>query len=117
MIEVLVSILLFSFGLLGLVGLQSRATQHSIAAEDTNRAALLANEIASTMWTERTVNLPTGTVAAWNARVADTAGGGLPGGAGTVVVAGNIASITVTWRPPSTVSGVDHRYLTQVLLP
>lgn len=42
MIEVLVSLLIFSFGLLGMAGMLARSLTISIDAEDRNRAALLA---------------------------------------------------------------------------
>ena len=47
LLEVLVSILIFSFGVLGLDRLQARAITLSTDAEDRNRAALLASDIAS----------------------------------------------------------------------
>jgi type IV pilus assembly protein PilV len=117
MIEVLVVIVLFSFGLIGMVGLQARAVQFSVSAEDSSRAALLANEVVSTMWGNNSVTLSTGEVAAWNARVADAADRGLPNGAGTVTVAGNIATVTVTWRAPHEPAGTVHSYVTQVQIP
>ena len=55
LVEVLVSLLIFSFGLLGLMGLQARALRFSIGAEDTNRAALLANEVAAQMLTRQSM--------------------------------------------------------------
>ena len=39
-----------SVGLLGLIGLQARAVNFSVNAEDRNRAALFANDVASGMW-------------------------------------------------------------------
>lgn len=117
LIEVLVVIALFSFGLLGLVNLQARAVQTSASAEDSNRAALLANEIATTMWTQNTVNLPLATVTAWDTRVGNLAAGGLPNGDGDVSVTGNVATITITWRAPSDPIGSDRRYVTQVMIP
>jgi type IV pilus assembly protein PilV len=117
LVEVLVAILLFSFGLLGLVGLQARATQYAISAEDSNRAALLASDLAATMWTAGTTSLPQATVDAWSERVSAAAAGGLPNGQGTVDVAGGVATITVSWRPPHVPSTQQHRYQTQVVLP
>ena len=117
LIEVMVAVLVFSFGLLGLVGLQARATQYSLSAEDANRAALLANEIVSTMWTSGNVTLASAAVDAWSARVADTAAGGLPNGTGAVEVVGGVATVTITWRPPGATDTVNHRYQTQVVLP
>lgn len=117
MIEVLVVIVLFSFGLIGLVGLQARAIQTSVSAEDSNRAALLANDIASAMWAARNVNLPTATVSDWNTIVADPTGRGLPNGAGTVSVTANVATIAVTWRAPHEPATTEHNYTTQVVIP
>ena len=117
LIEVLVSILIFSFGILGLVALHARGTQLSVDAEDRNRAALLANEIATEMWTMQSVNLTAAAIEAWQARVANAQASGLPQGAGNVVVNGNVADITVTWRPPSRAAGDASRLTTQVVMP
>lgn len=116
MIEVLVVIVLFSFALIGLIGLQARAVQTSVAGEDANRAALLANDLASAMWTRSNVNLPAADITAWNAVVADPTGRGLPNGVGTVAVAAGIATITVTWRAPHEPAGTVHNYTTQVAM-
>jgi type IV pilus assembly protein PilV len=116
LVEVLVVLALFSFGLLGLVGLQAKAVQYSVGAEDSSRAALLANELASTMWGARTVTLPTATITAWQARVADTSVNGVPNGSGSISVANNVATITITWRGPTEPSSASHQYVTQVLI-
>jgi type IV pilus assembly protein PilV len=117
LIEVLISLLIFSFGILGLVGLQARATLFSTNAEDTNRAALLANEAGTAMWNNNSVTLPAATVTAWQARVATAASAGLPGASGVISVAGNVAQISITWRPPQAASGAsDYRYVTQVVV-
>ncbi len=117
MIEVLITLVLLSFGLLGLVALQTRAVQTSVGAEDSNRAALLANEIATTMWLQNTVNLPAATVTAWETRVQNASVAGLPNASGTVAVTGGrVARITVTWRPPHEESTRNYRYVTEVQL-
>lgn len=110
-------LLLFSFGLLGLVGMQARAVQASKGVEDAQRAAVLANDLASTMWGANTVTLDAATVTAWQGVVADPLGRGLPDGAGTVAVTANVARITVSWRPPHLAAGSTHRYVTEVLIP
>ena len=117
MIEVLIVIVLFSFGLLGMVGLQARATQSSVGAEDNNRAALLANELATQMWSNNTINLPAAAVTTWNTRVADATVQGLPNGSGAVSVTGNLARITISWRPPHQSTTDFRRYVTEVLIP
>lgn len=116
MIEVLVVLVLFSFGLIGVVGLQARAVQNSVSAEDFNRAAMLANEMASAMWTNQSVILPPATITAWDAAVADPTGRGLPNGAGEVLVNGNVATITVSWRAPQDPTNTTRTYVTHVQL-
>lgn len=117
LIEVLVALLVFSIGLLGMIGLQARATQVSIEAEDANRAALLANELGSVIWTQANNVVAPAVLTAWQARVADPLVGGLPGGAGAVVVNGNRTEITVTWAPVGAAAGTARRYTTEVTLP
>lgn len=124
LIEVLVAILIFSFGLVGLIGLQARAVQFSTSAEDTSRAALLANEIAASISTTTRsgdpVSFSASAAEAWQARAADTRNGGLPNGAAAVAASGNSASITITWRATSAASGAANsvnRYATQVVIP
>ncbi len=121
LIEILVAILIFSFGLLGFVGLQARAIQFSVGAEDSNRAALLVNDLAATMVLKNTVDttvLATD-IADWQARAA-SASAGLPNGAASATNTGNVANISVTWRAPSATSGAPNatnRYQTQLTLP
>jgi type IV pilus assembly protein PilV len=121
LLEVLVSLLLFSFGILGLIGLQARAISLSTDAGDRNRAALLANEIASTMWLSKSVTLDTSTGSVWQTRVADPTKDGLPNGAVTVIaVAGttNSADIRLTWKAPSRASAdASSQLTTRVTLP
>lgn len=118
MIEVLVVVVMFSFGLLGLVGLQARALQVSVNAEDSNRAALLASELAATMWNSNNETLDATVIADWAARVANPTVSGLPGGTGTVAVTADVARITVTWVPPGQGAGAQpSRYITEVLIP
>jgi type IV pilus assembly protein PilV len=119
MIEVLVAIVLISFGILGLVSLQARAVQFSVSAEDSQRAALLASEAATSMWAANSVSLPASAAEAWADRVADPAVAGLPNATGTIVVdaGGDIARITVQWRANHAASGQENRYVTDVVIP
>jgi type IV pilus assembly protein PilV len=120
LIEVLVALLVFSIGLLGIVGLQARAIQLSVDSEDRSRAALLANEIVSQMWALRTTSLPAGTVEAWQARVQDPAVSGLPNSDGNVSEpdGDGVVTVTITWRSPARPDAdVENRYFTRVVLP
>lgn len=139
LVEVLVAMLLLTVALMAMVMAQVRASQVSLDAEDRNRAALLANELASMMWQNHTINLPASSVAAWQTMVGTNVSyrsatasspvgsglGGLPNGTGTVAVDNttNIATITVTWQAPShginATAGMSStsKYVTQVVLP
>jgi type IV pilus assembly protein PilV len=122
LIEILVAILIFSFGLLGFVGLQARAIQFSVGAEDSNRAALLANDMAATMVLKNTVDPAklTTEIAAWQSRASSPATG-LPNGAASAAqTSASAATLTLTWRTPSAASGAansTNQYVTQVYLP
>lgn len=139
LVEVLVAMLLLTVALMAMVMAQVRASQVSLDAEDRNRAALLANELASMMWQNHTVNLPAASVTAWKTMVGTNVSyrtataaspvssglGGLPNGTGTVTVDNttNIATITITWQAPShgvnatTGMSSTSKYVTQVVLP
>lgn len=123
LLEVLVSVLLFSLGILGLVGLQARAISLSTDAQDRNRAALLANDIASAMWLGKSVAVATGEGSVWRKRLNDVANAGLPNGAVTVTaVSGtpNAADIKITWRAPGRADAKteqDSTLTTRVTLP
>ena len=60
LIEVLVTMVLTSIGMLGLVAAMGRTMQFSGDVEDRGRAVLLADELAAQMWLYRSVNLPGG---------------------------------------------------------
>lgn len=114
MIELLAAVLIVSFGILGLLSLLSRSTVAATGNEDSLRAAMLANEMASTMWAAGTVSLPGPVTAAWNTRVGTDPVAGLPNGSGTVVVNGRVARIRVKWRPPGSTD--DRQYMTDVVV-
>ncbi len=123
LIEVLVAILIVSFGLLGLVGLQARATQFSLGAEDRNRAALIANEIGSQMVMANEPTFPSTALDAWNARISASSGASgvtdnfyLPNGTVAVGTAGRTSRITVSWQQPGA-SGPRSSYITDVTIP
>lgn len=120
LIEVLVALLLFSFGVLGMVALQARASQYSFDAEDRSRAALLANEIATQMWMAQSTTLGSSVVSAWQARVQDTTVSGLPNATGSIsdADADGVVTVEIRWRSPAKDSAdADSSYVTKVVLP
>lgn len=125
MLEVLVSILIFSFGILGLVGMQARATQYSIDAEDRNRAALFADDLAAQMRLARTVSLSSAQTTLWTQRVqgvdpttGDPTGNGLPNATVTITpdVTTNTANVLIQWRHPRQAVGSESRLSVDVIL-
>jgi type IV pilus assembly protein PilV len=126
MIEVLVTLVLVSFGILGMVGLQIKAVGLSADADDRNRAALLANDLVSQMWLTDPDTVQAQQLASeesnWYKRARDPAQGGLPGvqAAVTAVPAEPKSwDVTITWTPPQR-SAADlnaHKLTTRVTLP
>ncbi|MDR3429823.1 prepilin-type N-terminal cleavage/methylation domain-containing protein [Silvimonas sp.] len=112
LIEVLIAILIFSIGLLGLVAAVTAASRNSTESEDRGRAALWANEIVAQMWTTNSVTLSPTTISNWqtalslstatNTSNTNTGLGPLPNGLGTVTAdaANAKAVISVTWQEP-----------------
>lgn len=119
LIEVLISVLLLSLGILGLIGLQARAMNMSGEAEDRNRAAVLADDLASRIWMTRSLTLPAGELDTWKAFIADADQSRLPNATGTVTaVSGNAnaVDVTITWRAPSRALGDNSTLRTRVVL-
>jgi type IV pilus assembly protein PilV len=106
LLECLMALLIFSVGLLGLLGLEARVMGISTDSENRGRASLIASEVASQMWLNNTVDpvalAATPAYVALLARVADQSQGGLPGGLppAVVIVPGttNAADITISWQ-------------------
>ncbi|MCX7276525.1 MAG: type IV pilus modification protein PilV [Burkholderiales bacterium] len=118
LIEVLVSLLMFSLGVLGLVAMQTKATGYAVAAEDRTRAAMLANEIIACMWAEQSTS--PSTLTAWAARVADPTVSGLPNATSSVSTDSStgITTVTITWKSPSKLSTeASSKYFTYVVIP
>lgn len=116
LIEVLVALLIFSLGFLGLAGLQARAVQFSTGAEDRSRAALVANELVSAMWMQQATSLAPEQISAWEERLKNVAISGLPNAVGDISDpdSNGTVTITITWHK----SGQpDSKYLTQVTIP
>jgi len=118
LIDVLVAIVLFSIGVLGLVALQASSTQNSVSAESRNSAALLADEMAA-YFVGNNGGLPSSTTqTAWNNRISAA----LPCGTGTIAgTSGADMTVTITWIPPaqqtSNCTGSSDKYVTHVWWP
>jgi type IV pilus assembly protein PilV len=120
LLECLMALLIFSIGLLGLLGLEARVMSVSVDSEDRNRAALFAGEVASQMWLNHTVAPATAAYTALLASVNDMTKGGVPNGiVAFAPVAGiaNSVDITVTWQETSDTAGNVSKLTTRVVLP
>lgn len=113
LVEVLVSILLFSLGILALVGLQASLSKNVTEAKLRSEAAFLANQLIGQMWVDQ-VNLArygmeegsctdTGFASCmnWRARVGQL----LPAGAASVNVDGSAVNIELNWQLPGEAPG------------
>ena len=121
LIEALVSILIFSFGVLGLIGLQANAINFSENAEDRIRASVFANEISSSMWLAGSVTVPAAQFTTWQTQIADPTHTGLPNGTVTITPTAattNSADIVITWKPHTDTAATQTRqFTTRVILP
>ena len=121
LIEVMVSLLIFSLGVLGMVAMQAKAIAYAVDAEDRSRAAMLASEIVAAMWSEGTDS--PGIYDTWLERVADTTVSGLPNATGAIASTTDSSThikttkVTITWRSPSKASTETNTYFTQVVIP
>jgi len=106
LIEALVAMLIFAFGVLGVVGLQVAMTKAQTQSKFRADASQLAQQLIGAMWSDVT-NLPSYATAScsgyarcneWATRVASA----LPNGAAAVdLSASPEVVITITWAPPN----------------
>ena len=118
LLETLVAIVIFSIGLLGVVGLQARSIQFSVDGEERNRAALMADGIVATMWGN---NIPSASLDAAARTALQTGATGGPQNASATVGAPDadgVIEVRITWRPPSRPAAEpDSAYTTKVFIP
>jgi len=111
LIEALIGILIFSIGILALIGMQGAAIRNTTDARYRSEASFLANQVIGQMWVDR-ANLALYTSAgyaprdAWETNVAST----LPGVTGTrlptiTVSAENEVVVTIQWLQPGETQG------------
>jgi type IV pilus assembly protein PilV len=117
LLEVLIALLIFSIGVLGIVGLQASMTKAQTGSKFRADAAFLAQRLVGSMWSDRsgldnydtTSNCASHTrCSQWVSEVANQ----LPAGAATVdvtslgtdatgrVIAAEV-TITINWQPPN----------------
>ena len=110
LLEALVGILIFSIGILAMLGMQAIGIRNTIDAKYRSEAAYLASEIVGQMWVDRTniasyddAGAGNARRTAWNTRVASL----LPQDpadptvtAPLITIAGRQATVIVRWKRP-----------------
>ncbi|OGA22094.1 MAG: hypothetical protein A3I02_11155 [Betaproteobacteria bacterium RIFCSPLOWO2_02_FULL_67_26] len=132
MLEALIGILIFSAGILALIGMQALAIAHVADAKYRADASFFANEIIAQMWVDR-ANLanyefagsgtPPTAIQPWVDKITGTTGGnGLPGAAANLPIidvdtATGQVSVDVRWQPPNAQSAHTHRTIALIAAP
>lgn len=117
-VENMIAILIFAFGILGIVGLLAASMKNSASSKYRNDASMLANQIVGQMWTADKSNTalktnfesPSGAnFVTWKTSVTNL----LPGVAAnppTVEIdASNTTTVTVRWQSPG--EAAPHNYV------
>lgn len=131
LLEALIAILIFSMGVLAIVGMQAAAIRNTSDAKYRADASYLANHILGQMWADR-LNLaayshypsgplcaPTGSASS-NANVTKwlTNVAALPGAASSnqqiVIGANNLVTVTVCWKAPQDASFHNFQVSSQI---
>lgn len=104
LLEGLIAILIFSLGVLGLVGLQASSMRATTQAKGRIDASLVANQLIARMWVDR-ANLAGYIYADEDVKnLVDTYGWqsiSLPSGKITSTVVGDKVTVKVTWQMPA----------------
>lgn len=120
MIEALVGIVIFAFGVLGLVGLQASMTKAQTGARFRADASNLSDELLGVMWSDAAANLPSYATAScdsytrcseWKAKLQNQ----LPSATSTVTIdatSGQV-DIKISWTQPG--EG-QHQYQTSAMV-
>lgn len=113
LLEALVAILIFSVGVVAVMGMQAVSIEQVTQSKYRMDASYLANSIVGKMWTDQP-NLASYASAGYSGRAAwdTTVAATLPSGTGTIAVNGTLVTVTVNWRMPN--ETVTRKYLTQV---
>ena len=99
LLEAMIAILIFSFGILGLIGLQATSAKNTTQAKERIDANLVANQWIGRMWADRT-NLAAYNQSNCGQCTSGTSVGDLPNGYRCTEVSGNQVIVTIKWQLP-----------------
>jgi type IV pilus assembly protein PilV len=106
LIEGLIAILIFSLGILGLVGLQATATQTTTMAKMRVDASFVASQRIADIWIDLANIAAKGET--------DVAVPSLPEGKRTTTVVGNLVTVTVTWKMPNDTNRQSYQTIARI---
>lgn len=124
LLEVLVALLIFAIGILGLIGMQAVSIKLTADSKYRAEAAMHADQLINQMWADDRTNailkanydstVGGGKFTEWLSQV-QAAGTGLPGATGanapTVTIdADNVVMVSIFWKAPD--EAAAHRYVT-----
>ncbi|BAN35933.1 hypothetical protein SCD_n02124 [Sulfuricella denitrificans skB26] len=123
LLEALIAILIFSMGILALIGMQAAAISNVSDAKYRSDAAFLANQVIGEMWANQPnitsyayggTGTPPAVLTNWVARVQSTLPGATANAPTIAIGANNLVTITVSWQPPKTPVAHRHQVITQI---
>lgn len=109
LLESLIAILIFSMGILAIVGLQGASIKNTANAKYRTDASMLANQIIGQMWAgdksaaalQASFNSPGGAkYVLWKANVQQALPGAAANAPTVSIDAGNVATVTIWWQSP-----------------
>ena len=122
LLEVLIGMLIFSIGILAMLGMQATGMRATIDAKYRSEASFLANELVGIMWGDagNLGNYATATCSstaacdAWLTRVEQTLPSATGANAPTIVVSGRQVTVTVRWHRPGDSAASRHEVVAQI---
>lgn len=119
LLEALIAILIFSLGLVTLMGLQSISIQNGIYGKYRTDASYLANEIVAQMMADKNnfANYQDGAGTSSPFRTAwiSEVGAKLPAGDGSITISGSAVTVKVTWKAPGDTETHSYQTVAQVV--
>lgn len=131
LLEALIAILIFSVGILGIVGMQASTIKASRDGKFRSEAGLLANELIGQMWVGARdgntlqANFQTGGAIylPWAARVAATLPGSTANPPQVTITPGDVGppatpstvTVVVRWQAPNETTAHSHRVIVQII--
>lgn len=126
LIEALIGVLIFSIGILAMIGMQATAMRATIDAKYRSEASFLANEIIGNMWVDRAnlagyatdpgtpASCPGARPCAWLTRVQTILPQASGTNAPTIAISGQQATVTVRWQRPGESTVSNHVTVAQI---